>query len=125
MDPWNGPNYTFLQCLDNLMWSVQAGNAVTQVLLRAVNMSGKLHMVPAIINDDYVIRFAVCSVLASDADIAYAWSVICETTSRLASQSASFDVNSPDIHVCPTHRHRGQTRADPARLGDFSGDFGA
>jgi len=59
-------------------------------------MSGKLHMVPAVINDDYVIRFAVCSVNASDGDIKYAWNVITETTSNLSSQSASLDLYRPD-----------------------------
>ena len=71
----------------------------TQVLLRAINVSGKLHMVPAIINDDYVIRFAVCSVNASDDDILYAWNVITETTSTLASQSTSFDLYKPQQNV--------------------------
>ena len=78
---------------------VQAGNAATQVLLRAINMSGLLHMVPAVINDDYVIRFAVCSVNAGDDDILYAWKVITDTTSRLASQSASVDLHRPEQHV--------------------------
>lgn len=41
-------------------------------------MSGKLHMVPALINDDYVIRFAVCAQNANDDDIIYAWRVITE-----------------------------------------------
>jgi len=68
---------------------------VTQVLLRAINMSGALHMVPAVINDDYVIRFAVCAVRASNSDIAHAWSVIADTTSRLASQSMSLDLRTP------------------------------
>jgi len=79
--------------------AIQAGNAATQVLLRAINMSGLLHMVPAVINDDYVIRFAVCSVNAGDDDILYAWNVIADTTSRLANQSASFDLYRPDQQV--------------------------
>ena len=62
------------------------------MLLRAINMSGKIHMVygkihmvsgkihmvPALINDDYVIRFAVCAQHAVDDDVAFAWSVISE-----------------------------------------------
>jgi len=72
---------------------------VTQVLLRVINMSGKLHMVPAVINDDYVIRFAVCSVNACDDDIVYAWNVISDAASRLTSQSASLDLHRPDQHV--------------------------
>lgn len=47
-------------------------------MLRAINLSGHLHMVPAVVNDDYVIRFAVCSSHATDDDMAYAWSVISE-----------------------------------------------
>ena len=51
------------------------------MLLRAVNMSGKLHMVPALINDDYDIRFAICAQNANDDDIHYAWNVISEMAS--------------------------------------------
>ncbi|KAK2141738.1 hypothetical protein LSH36_1050g00008 [Paralvinella palmiformis] len=53
-------------------------NYHTQMLLRAINMSGKLHMVPALINDQYVIRFAICAQNASEDDIRFAWNVIGE-----------------------------------------------
>jgi len=56
-------------------------------------------MVPAVINDDYVIRFAVCSVNANDEDILYAWNTVAETTSMLAKQSASFDLHRPEQNV--------------------------
>jgi len=55
------------------------------MLLRAINMSGKLHMVPALINDDYVIRFAVCAQHAVDDDISYAWNVIAEMATDVLS----------------------------------------
>jgi len=48
------------------------------MLLRAINMSGKIHMVPALINDDYVIRFAICAQNAVDDDVIFAWNVIAE-----------------------------------------------
>ena len=48
------------------------------MLLRAINMSGKIHMVPALINDDYVIRFAVCAQHATNDDVTFAWNVISE-----------------------------------------------
>ena len=35
-------------------------------------------MVPAFLNDDYVIRFAVCARNAADDDINFAWNVISE-----------------------------------------------
>ncbi|KAK2141739.1 hypothetical protein LSH36_1050g00033 [Paralvinella palmiformis] len=53
-------------------------NYHTQMLLRAINMSGKLHMVPALINDQYVIRFAICAQNACEDDILFAWNVIGE-----------------------------------------------
>ena len=53
-------------------------------------------MVPAVVNDDYIIRFAVCSVDTSDDDIFYAWNVVTETTS-------SFDLYRPDQLVCPAN----------------------
>ncbi|ESN98402.1 hypothetical protein HELRODRAFT_101612 [Helobdella robusta] len=53
-------------------------NFYTQMLMRSINLSGKLHMVPALINDSYVIRFAVCHQRAKEADIKYAWCVVLE-----------------------------------------------
>ncbi|XP_059085402.1 aromatic-L-amino-acid decarboxylase-like isoform X2 [Tigriopus californicus] len=49
---------------------------VNQKLLSAINASGKLHMVPASVNDKYVIRFCVCAPNATDEDIEYAWRTI-------------------------------------------------
>ncbi|XP_013404119.1 LOW QUALITY PROTEIN: aromatic-L-amino-acid decarboxylase-like [Lingula anatina] len=51
-------------------------NKMTQNLLRNINHSGKLHMVPAKIHEKYVIRFAVCAQHAIDDDIEHAWHVI-------------------------------------------------
>ena len=53
------------------------------MLLRAINMSGKLHMVPALINDDYVIRFAICAQNACEDDIRFAWNVISEMATEV------------------------------------------
>ena len=47
-------------------------------MLRAINMSGKLHMVPALVDEKYVIRFAICAQNANDDDVIYAWRVIRE-----------------------------------------------
>lgn len=48
-----------------------------------INESGKLHMVPALLNELYVIRFAICSQSASEADVEYAWDVISAFASEL------------------------------------------
>jgi len=52
-------------------------------------MSGKVYMVPAIVNDDYVIRFAVCAPNAKDDDIDYAWQVISETAKDVIAACAA------------------------------------
>ena len=62
---------------------------MTQHLLRAINLSGKIHMVPALINDDYVIRFCVCAQNANEDDINYAWNVISGTATDV-------------LHACET-----------------------
>ncbi|XP_043203648.1 tyrosine decarboxylase-like isoform X1 [Amphibalanus amphitrite] len=51
-------------------------DALNQKLLTNINASGKLHMVPASMNDVFVIRFCVCAQNATEKDILYAWTVI-------------------------------------------------
>ena len=52
---------------------------LNQKLLSTINASGKLHMVPASVNERFVIRFCVCAQNANDDDINYAWNVISST----------------------------------------------
>ncbi|XP_013790330.2 tyrosine decarboxylase-like, partial [Limulus polyphemus] len=51
-------------------------NSLNQKLLSAINASGKLHMVPASLNNRFVIRFCICAQHAKEEDITYAWDVI-------------------------------------------------
>ncbi|KAG1657179.1 Multidrug resistance protein 1 [Nymphon striatum] len=55
---------------------LKGSNMWNQKLLSSINASAKLHMVPASLNDRYVIRFCVCAENAKDSDIVYAWDVI-------------------------------------------------
>jgi len=55
---------------------MKGSNGLNQRLLSTINASGKIHMVPASLNDKYVIRFCVCRESACDADMTYAWDVI-------------------------------------------------
>ena len=48
---------------------LKGSNALNQKLLSIINASGKLHMVPASLNDKYVIRFCVCRENATDSDM--------------------------------------------------------
>ncbi|XP_050313322.1 aromatic-L-amino-acid decarboxylase [Anthonomus grandis grandis] len=56
---------------------------LNEKLLSNINASGKLHMVPANVNDKYVIRFCVVSHIATEDDIDHAWKVICQTADDL------------------------------------------
>lgn len=51
-------------------------NELTELLLRRLNSSGAVHMVPASLQGRYVIRFTVTSSHTKDADIERDWSVI-------------------------------------------------
>jgi len=44
-------------------------NKLNKKLLESINESGKLHMVPAMVHDKFVIRFCVVAQHASEADM--------------------------------------------------------
>nr|CAH7725483.1 unnamed protein product [Callosobruchus chinensis] len=56
-------------------------------LLLNINESGRLHMVPAQINEKYIIRFCVTDVNAKEADIDFAWQIIKEYAEEVLSQN--------------------------------------
>lgn len=64
---------------------------MTQKLLKDINESRKLHMVPALVNENFVIRFAVCAENADVKDITYAWKVITEAASHLMSSKSELE----------------------------------
>lgn len=51
-------------------------NAENEKLLQKINSRGKIHVVPAVLKDVYVIRFVVCSRFTTLDDIKYAWKEI-------------------------------------------------
>lgn len=60
-----------------------APDTVNQDLLAIINASGKLHMIPSMVKDKYIIRFCVTAENAKHEDIDYAWRVISEHASAL------------------------------------------
>ncbi|XP_059620462.1 tyrosine decarboxylase [Phlebotomus argentipes] len=56
---------------------------INEKLLSALNASGKLHMVPAYVNDKYTIRFAVNAENSVEDDIDFAWEVITDISSEI------------------------------------------
>ena len=72
-----------------LLFPLQGQNSLTENLLKRINDSGKLHMVPANLNGKYVIRFAVVYQHAVEDDIKYSWDVICKYTDKVLRRSPS------------------------------------
>ncbi|XP_077998806.1 aromatic-L-amino-acid decarboxylase-like [Glandiceps talaboti] len=74
-------------------------NDLTETLLKKINDSGRLYMVPASLDDKYVIRFAVCAQNACEGDIFYAWNVISAMTDRLLNCTGSSNRQIPKFQL--------------------------
>lgn len=74
---------------------------MTETLLKRLNRSGKLHMVPASLKGKYVIRFTVTSQYTTESDIERDWKIISETTTKVLQddESADEELVSPDDDV--------------------------
>ncbi|CAF3961473.1 unnamed protein product [Rotaria sp. Silwood2] len=57
---------------------LKGSNKLSQRLLLSLNDSGFIHMVPSMVNDLYIIRFAVCAKHATDDDMHVAFRIIQE-----------------------------------------------
>ena len=69
--------------LINSSFFFQGENEPTEQLLKALNKSGKLHMVPASFKGKYVIRFTVTSQYTTEEDIRSDFKVIRETATEI------------------------------------------
>ncbi|ESN98404.1 hypothetical protein HELRODRAFT_84403 [Helobdella robusta] len=58
-------------------------NQLTEKLLSSLNSSGKMHLVPAAVNDDYIIRFAVCFQKINEDHIRKSWEIIRDTATKI------------------------------------------
>ncbi|VDO93238.1 unnamed protein product [Heligmosomoides polygyrus] len=58
-----------------------------QQLLTRLNSSGRIHMVPASLNERFVIRFCVCAENATDKDIETAYAIISQTAAAVLRKS--------------------------------------
>lgn len=55
---------------------LKGSDEINQKLLTKLNSSGRIHMVPASLNDRFVIRFCVCHEHANEHDINIAYEII-------------------------------------------------
>lgn len=66
------------------LFFVQGENEMTETLLKRLNKSGKVHMVPASLKGKYVIRFTVTSQYTTDQDIERDWKIISDTATKVS-----------------------------------------
>jgi len=62
---------------------LQGENSLTEIMLRHLNSSGSVHMVPASLQGRYVIRFTVTSHYTLESDIERDWTVIAEAATAV------------------------------------------
>ncbi|XP_041356039.1 histidine decarboxylase-like isoform X2 [Gigantopelta aegis] len=77
--------------LGMVVFRLRGDNAYTEELLKKLNKSGKVHMVPAALKDKYVIRFTVTSQYTTEGDIALDWKIIQEMATRVLSEDDSVE----------------------------------
>ncbi|KAK5967819.1 Aromatic-L-amino-acid decarboxylase, partial [Trichostrongylus colubriformis] len=63
-----------------------------QQLLTRLNSSGRIHMVPASLNDRFVIRFCVCAENASENDIDTAYNIISQTAQHILHEGTTLPI---------------------------------
>lgn len=66
--------------LGMVVFRIAGANELTEELLKRLNKQGKVHMVPASLKGNYVIRFTVTSQFTTEADIERDWQVITDMT---------------------------------------------
>ncbi|ESO93106.1 hypothetical protein LOTGIDRAFT_119964, partial [Lottia gigantea] len=69
--------------LGMVVFRLQGDNSLTETLLKRLNRSGKIHMVPAALKEKYVIRFTVTSQYTTNSDIARDWKIIQDCASKV------------------------------------------
>lgn len=70
---------------------LKGSDRLNEKLLSIINGSGKLHMVPASVNERYTIRFCAVAQNATDDDIDYAWDVITDFAAELLEKEQDDD----------------------------------
>ncbi|XP_071500096.1 aromatic-L-amino-acid decarboxylase-like [Diadema antillarum] len=96
---WNDNRFEVLGevTMGLVCFRLKGENSLTERLLKNINDSGKLHMIPSSLNGKYVIRFAICHQRACEEDINYAWEVIKEMADEVCMASTRTRQRRPSV----------------------------
>ncbi|XP_063423745.1 aromatic-L-amino-acid decarboxylase-like [Mytilus trossulus] len=67
-------------------------NDKNEMLLKAINEDGRIHLVPSKFRDTYFLRFAVCASRTTSDDVKFAWKVIQELSRKYMSDSSNGNI---------------------------------
>lgn len=71
-----------------VVFRIKGENEITEKLLKQLNKDGLIHVVPARVNTQYIIRFTVTSYHTTESDIERDWRIIQTTASRVMREVA-------------------------------------
>lgn len=78
-----------------VVFRLKGENEITEQLLKQLNKDGKIHLVPARIKSNYIIRFTVTSYYTSEEDIRRDWNIIRTTAEQILMQN----IHKPDLNM--------------------------
>ena len=62
---------------------VKGPNDRNEKLVHDINESKKIHITPTVVDEKFIIRFAICSTKTTEEDIVYAWNIFLEYTEKI------------------------------------------
>ncbi|KAF7233159.1 hypothetical protein EG68_06462 [Paragonimus skrjabini miyazakii] len=95
---------------------LKGSNTINQYLTRAINETLELHVVPAVVNDIYFVRFAVCREDANSTDIEHAWTGIKLVATEILAAKNAVDNWQLYLFNHPEHRIAGISDLDEIEL---------
>ncbi|CAL8096804.1 unnamed protein product [Calicophoron daubneyi] len=108
---------------------LKGSNGLNQCLIRAVNETMLIHMVPAVANEIYFLRFTVCNKNPTEDDIEHAWSVISAVAGELLNSAEVFklwlrylnEIRWQSISIATTPQKNQQSQTSGSEL--WNGSF--
>lgn len=78
--------YLFLLIDQPFDYLKKGENSLNETLLKKINEAGRIHMVPAKLRGQFVLRLAVCSRYTESRDIVFAWQELSSHADNLLGQ---------------------------------------
>lgn len=91
----------------DLFYCPQGDNELTELLLKRLNSTGRVHMVPASLKGRYIIRFTVTSQYTTPGDIEEDWNVIRRTADQVIEDLVKEEQEEEEVIIVTTTKTNG------------------